>query len=296
MFDFRLQVFNTVAKRLNFTKAAAELYISQPAVTKHIQELEHHFKVKLFERNGTRIKLTPAGHSLLLHTEQLFVFYRNLEFEMNNYTHQQKGRLRIGASTTIAQYVVPPILAAFHKKFTEVEINLINFNTENIEKALINNEIDLGIIEGQSKNSSLKYTGLIKDEIVLVAASKNLLKKEVISTKDLLTMPLLFREPGSGTLEVISHALKTIGLKLNDLKIEMQLASTESMKSYLLHSECMAFLSIQSIQNELRNKDLRIIDIKGLKIERYFYFIQPHGQHEALPELFIKFARQYNLK
>lgn len=296
MFDFRLQVFHTVAKRLNFTKAAAELFISQPAVTKHIQEVEHHFKVKLFERNGSRIKLTPAGSALLQHTEQLFAFYRNLEFEMNNYTHQHKGRLRIGASTTVAQYVVPPVLAAFHKKFKDVEITLINLNTENIEKALINKEIDLGIIEGHSKNSSIKYSEFIKDEIVLVAAEKNNLRKEILSAKDLLNIPLLLREPGSGTLEVISHALKTIGLKLNNLKVEMQLASTESIKSYLMHSECMAFLSIHSIQNEIQNNDLRIIDIKGLKIERYFYFIQPHGQHEALPELFMKFARHYNLK
>ncbi|MEO6134580.1 MAG: LysR substrate-binding domain-containing protein [Ginsengibacter sp.] len=296
MFDFRLQVFHTVAKRLNFTKAAAELFISQPAVTKHIQEVEHHFKVKLFERNGTRIKLTPAGSALLQHTEQLFAFYRNLEFEMNNYTHQHKGRLRIGASTTVAQYVVPPVLAAFHKKFKDVEITLINLNTENIEKALINKEIDLGIIEGHSKNSSIKYSEFIKDEIVLVAAEKNNLRKEILSAKDLLNIPLLLREPGSGTLEVISHALKTIGLKLNNLKVEMQLASTESIKSYLMHSECMAFLSIHSIQNEIQNNDLRNIEIKGLKIERYFYFIQPHGQHEALPELFMKFARHYNLK
>ena len=115
MFDFRLQVFQAVAKRLNFTKAAPELYITQPAVTRHIHELERHFKIKLFDRNGSRIVLTQAGDILLQHTEKLFAVYRNMEFEMNSLSLQHSGRLRLGASTTIAQYILPPVLAAFHK-------------------------------------------------------------------------------------------------------------------------------------------------------------------------------------
>jgi len=104
------------------------------------------------------------------------------------------------------------------------------------------------------------------------------------------------REPGSGTLEVIAHALKLIGIKIRELKIEMQLASTESMKSYLPHSDCMAFLSIHSILNELKTNDLYIVDVKGMNIERYFYFIQLHGQSAALPELFMKFASHHNFR
>ncbi|MEP6627929.1 MAG: LysR family transcriptional regulator [Ginsengibacter sp.] len=297
MFDFRLQVFQTVAKRLNFTKAAAELYITQPAVSKHIQELEHQFKVKLFDRNGSRIKLTNAGEILLQHTEQLFAIYRNLEFEMNNLTLQHSGRLRIGASTTVAQYVLPPVLAAFHKKFSEVHISLVTNNTEQTEHALNNNEIDLGIIEGRSKNTSIKYTEFIKDEIVLVTADKNpLVKKEVIQPKDLKNIPLLLREAGSGTLEVIAHDLKKAGINMRDLNVEMELSSTESIKSYLAHSHAMSFLSIHSILSELRKNEFRIIDIKGLNIERYFYFIQQHGQCDALPDLFMKFARHHNFK
>ena len=297
MFDFRLQVFQTVAKRLNFTKAAAELYITQPAVTKHIHELEREFKVKLFDRNGSRIKITPAGKILLHHVEQLFAIYRNMEFEMNQLSQKHEGRLRLGASTTIAQYVLPPVLAGFHQKFLNVQIKLTTGNTEEIENALKNNEIDLGIIEGYSKNASIKYSEFIKDEIVLVTSTLNpLAKKATIQTKDLKNIPLLMREPGSGTLEVIAHELKKVGLNLRELKIEMQLASTESMKSYLFHSECMAFLSIHSILSELKRNELQIIDIKGISMERYFYFIQLHGQSEALPELFVKFARHYNFR
>lgn len=297
MFDFRLRVFQTVAKRLNFTKAAAELYITQPAVTKHIHELERYFKTKLFERKGSQIKLTAAGEILLHHTEQIFSVYRSLEFEMSNFAQKHKGKLRLGASTTVAQYVLPPALAAFHKKFPDVQITLTTNNTEQIESALKNNEIDLGVIEGRSRNTSIKYSEFIKDEIVLIASNKNPLgKKGMIQPQDLKSIPLLLREPGSGTLEVIAHSLKSFGIKIRDLKIEMQLSSTESMKSYLLHSDCMAFVSIHSVLNELKQNEFRIIDIKGLDIERYFYFIQLHGESESLPDAFINFCKHYNFR
>ena len=297
MFDFRLKVFQTVARRLNFTKAAAELYITQPAVTKHIHELEHHFKVKLFDRNGSKIKLTSAGEILQQHTDKLFSFYQNLEFEMGSFSHKQKGKLRLGASTTVAQYVLPPVLASFHKKIPEVQITLTANNTEKIESALKNKEIDLGIIEGRSKNTDIKYSEFIKDEIVLVSSNKNsFFKKETIQAAELKNIPLLLREPGSGTLEVISHALKNSGIKMRELKIEMQLSSTESIKSYLMHSNCMAFLSIHSVLNELKKNEFRIIDIKGLNIERYFYFIQLHGEANALAESFMKFASHHNFR
>ena len=297
MFDFRLQVFNTVAKRLNFTKAAEELFITQPAVTKHIQEIENHFKVKLFERNGTKIKLTPAGETLLQHTDQLFAVYRNLQFELNTFTQQRTGKLRIGASTTVAQYVLPPVLAAFHKRFNNIKIMLAINNTEQIEQALQNKNIDLGVIEGQSKSNLFKYTEFVKDELVLVANINHpLAKKDIIKPEELLKIPLLLREPGSGTLEVLAHALKPLGIKISQLENEMQLGSTESMKLYLLNSHAMAFLSVHSILKELQNKEFCMIDVKGLNIERHFYFIQQHGQAEALPDLFMKFARHFNFK
>ncbi|MFH0735436.1 MAG: LysR family transcriptional regulator [bacterium] len=297
MFDFRLKVFYTVAKRLNFTKAANELCITQPAVSKHIQELENYFKIRLFDRNGTKIRLTEAGQTLVQYTNQLFAIYGNMEFELNALNKRFSGKLRIGASTTIAQYVLPPLLASFHKKFSDIKITLLINNTEQIEQALQNKEIDFGIIEGQSKNTLFKYTEFIKDEIVLVANINHPFgKKEKIQLDDLLKVPLLLREPGSGTLEVITHALKSLNIKISQLNTEMQLGSTETIKSYLLNSNCTAFLSIFSILKELKNKEVIIIDVKGLTIERKFHFIQSYGEVEALPDLFMKFAGRYNFK
>jgi DNA-binding transcriptional LysR family regulator len=290
-FDFRLQVFHTVAQRLNFTRAAKELFITQPAVTRHIHELEQHFKVKLFERNGTHIRLAPAGKRLLQHTEELFAVYRNLEFDMSSFTQGFSGRLFLGGSMTTAPYIIPPILADFHSRYTEVQVSLIAGNTQQIEQALEDQQIDLGIVEGYSRNSSIKYTEFMKDEIVLVSNPAHpLAKKQSIRPEELTRIPLLLREPGSGTLEVLAHALKGVGIKLSQLQKEMQLNSTEIIKSYLLHAPCMAFLSIHAILKELQNNECIIVDVKGLNIERSFYFARLQGEAQALPELFMKFA------
>lgn len=296
--DFRLKVFYTVALRLNFTKAATELYITQPAVSKHIQELEETYKTKLFERNGSKIALTPAGEILLKHTKEIFEIYREIDFEMSSLISERQGLLRLGASTTISQYIISPVLARFHQKQKDIKVNLLNGNTEQIENALINKEIEIGIVEGQSKNQSIKYIPFLKDELVLVCSSKNsFVKQNEISVNDLKSMKFITRERGSGTLEVIEFALKNVGLKFSDLQIEMQLGSTESIKSYLLNSDCFAFMSIHAVSKELKNKELIVLDVEKLSIERYFYIITLLGKSDPLSELFIQnIANHYNLK
>ena len=297
MFDFRLQVFHTVAKRLSFTKAAADLFITQPAVTKHVQELEQHFKVQLFERHGNQIKLTLQGQVMLQYVEQLLGIYRKMEFDLHSFSQDHKGVLHLGVSTTISQYVIPSALADFHKKYKDVNVKLLNGNTEQIEHALTNNDIDLGIIEGKSKNKGIKYTAFLKDEIVLVTNINHPRAKQAfITPAELKQIPLLLREAGSGTLDVIAHALKSCGLSISKLNIEMELGSTEAIKTYLRNSNCMAFLSVHSIFTELSNKVFRIVDIKGLNIERSFYFIERQGTSEQLANLFMNFIKQYNLK
>ncbi|MEG0849371.1 LysR family transcriptional regulator [Flavobacterium plurextorum] len=296
--DFRLKVFYTVALRLNFTKAATELYITQPAVSKHIHELEETYKTKLFERNGSKIALTPAGKILLKHTKSIFEIYREIDFEMSSFINERQGLLRLGASTTISQYIISPVLAHFHQKQKDIKVNLLNGNTEQIENALINKEIEIGIVEGQSKNQSIKYIPFLKDELVLVCNSNNpFVKKNEISVSDLKSMKFITRERGSGTLEVIEYALKKAGLKFSDLQIEMQLGSTESIKSYLLNSECFAFMSIHAVSKELKNKELMVLDVEELSVERYFYIITLLGKSDSLSELFIQnMSNHYNLK
>lgn len=295
MFDFRLKVFDTVARRLNFTKAAAELFITQPAVTKHIKEIETYYKTRLFERNGTQIKLTAAGKTLLSHTGELFATYRKMDIEMAAVSQNVKGVIRIGASTTVAQYVLPKYLARFKDDFPETQLELTAHNTEHVERRLLNNQIDIGIVEGQSKRKQLKYTKFLKDEIVLCTRSANPMgETTAITTEKLRRLPLLIREQGSGTLEVISSALKSAGISMSDLQIEMTLQDTESIKSYLLNSNTFAFLSIHSVLHELASRLLRIVDIRNLVIERDFYFVNQQGDNQPLTALLQRFLGSHH--
>lgn len=217
---------------------------------------------------------------------------------MSSFINERQGLLRLGASTTISQYIISPVLARFHQKQKDIKVNLLNGNTEQIESALINKEIEIGIVEGQSKNQSIKYIPFLKDELVLVCNTQNpLVKQNKISLEDLKTIQFITRERGSGTLEVIEYALKQVDFKLSDLQIEMQLGSTESIKSYLLNSDCFAFMSIHAVSNELKNNELIVLDVENLSIERYFYIITLVGKSDSLTELFIQnLSAHYNLK
>lgn len=292
MSDFRLEVFYTVAKRLSFTKAAAELFITQPAVTKHIHELEDQYKAKLFERRGNHIALTVAGELLLHHAEIVLDLYRNVEFQINALSKRKEGLLQIGASTTIAQYIVAPLLAKFRGKYPDVQVSLATGNTEQVEKSLLAKEIQIGIIEGYSKNPAISYHEFLKDEIVLVCSSKHALaNRNSLTPDELKNIAFVLREQGSGTLQVIDRALRQAGINQAELKIEIRLGNTESIKSYLLNSASMAFLSIHAIVNEVKTGGLKIIDVETLSIGRSFYLISLQGRVSGLADLFSRFVQ-----
>ncbi|REA55237.1 LysR family transcriptional regulator [Dyadobacter luteus] len=290
MADFRLRVFYTVAQTLNFNRASEQLHISQPAVTKHIKELEQHYAITLFDRGRKQIKLTRAGEVLLQHAHLIFEQYQKLEFDINLLQNKTEGVLQIGASTTIAQYVIPQYLAYFHNRFPEIHIELTNANSLDIEQLLIRKKIDLGLVEGPVRHTDLKYTTFLQDEIVLVTGAKKSNKKRVITAKELSTLPILIRESGSGTAEIIDNHLSALGLSYNELNIQMQLGSTESIKNYLVFSDTFAFLSIYSIRQELADDRLTIVDVEGLDIQRMFSFVYRQGQPSPLAKLFMKFA------
>jgi DNA-binding transcriptional LysR family regulator len=163
--DFRLKVFRSVAKNLSFTKASQELFVSQPAITKHIQELEAAYQTRLFDRQGSRISLTESGNLLLEHCERILEDYKRLEYEMHLLHNEYTGGLKLGASTTIAQYVLPPLLASFIGKFPQVSLSLLNGNSREIEAALQEHRIDLGFVEGVFRLPNIRYTTFLEDDL-----------------------------------------------------------------------------------------------------------------------------------
>ena len=149
-------------------------------------------------------------------------------------------------------------------------------------------------MEGRTHHSDIRYTSFVKDELVLICrADHPLADRDEITLAELRTVPIVLRERGSGSLEVIEHALRGVGLKLTDLTIDMHLGSTESIKSYLGSSRCMAFVSVFAVQHELQAGSLKILDVQGLSIQRDFYSIQLQGVSEGLADTFMRFARQH---
>jgi len=294
MLSIRHQIFIEVANKGSFSNAGKVLFISQPAISKHIKALEDFYKQTLFERKGHNIKLTAAGNLLYTRLLEAKKIQTRLEFELSTLTnkYKAKGELKLGASTTVALYIIPKILSGFHQKYPDIKISLLNRNTDTIIKALLDEDIDIGIVEGKKKLSSIIYQPFIKDEVVAVCSSKSrIAKKRTLSLKEFINTPLVLREQGSGTLEAVKYLLNKNHIKLSELKVGIRLAGTEALKNFLREDECLGFLPMGSVVRELKDGDLVAVKIENFKIERNFFFMQRRGaDNNELNKNFIKFC------
>lgn len=295
MTDFRLKAFYTVAQEQSFTKASKLLFVTQPAISKHIQQLEMHFETQLLDRLGGRVVLTSAGQILYDHCERILEAYRRMSYEMQSLQDDLQGDLRLGASTTLAQYVLPPILAAFTEQFPSVKLSMLSGNSEEIETALLNHRLDLGLVEGVVRNPLLKYHTWMEDTLVAVVHSRSHWRQMGrLRLEDLPNIPLVLRERGSGTLDVFEAALKKVQLNLSDLPVRMHLGSTESIKLFMEHSDVMAIVSIQTVQRELRSGQLVQLDLDALNLSRHFAFVHLLSEPVGLSAQLIRFVEHYN--
>ncbi|AKQ45496.1 LysR family transcriptional regulator [Rufibacter radiotolerans] len=292
-------VFYEVARQLSFTKASQILYISQSAISKQVKALEEHYKIGLFERHGNTVSLTPAGQLLFEKLEEVHQIQNDLhqELPMLSQGFQPQISLVLGASTTISLYILPPVLSAYLDQHPQVQLSLKNRNSQNILKALLDHDIDLGIIEGINKVSQVTYTPFLTDEVIAVCSPRNPLKKHELEIKDLYQIPLAIREAGSGTLAVLEEALGHKGVKLSQLPVRVRLGGTEALKNFVRVDTCLAFLPRQAVVKELASGELVEVTVKDLQVYRTFNFIQRKGTENNAPyKNFIQFMkRQYSL-
>lgn len=301
MLSFSHEVFFQVSKNLSFSKAAESLYITQPAISKHIKGLEQQYNSNLFERKGNSILLTKEGQLLFDYLKKAKQVQKQLEFDITSLKDKTKAKssLAIGACTTVALYVIPGTLSAFHREFPLINLRLVNRNSDNIFKALLAHEIDLGIIEETEKVTSVKYKFFMKDEVVPVCSYKSpFAKRKKIEINELINIPIALREQGSGTLAAVIEALGKSKIKISDLTSKIILGGTEALKNFLIDDTAIGFLPLHSVSKQVKSGELVRLNIPRLHITRDFYFIQRQGNEtDKMNNMFIKMALDhYNQK
>lgn len=268
MENFRLKVFRAVAHQLNFSRAADELLLTQPAVTQQIKALEEEYGLPLFDRTGGKITLTVAGVALLPFAERLKSISDEAYEAVTRTSGSSSGSLSVGASQTIGQYLLPKLIAAFAKENARVTVTAISGNTDAILEALTNRRIQMAMIEGPALRKDLRIEPFMEDHLVLVVPASHEWADQQITVEALSSAPMLMREFGSGSRRVVETALQKAGLKKKEIRIAMELDSTEGLLSAVEAGLGVAFVSRWAVRNQLSLGTLCLARVEGLKLSR----------------------------
>jgi LysR family transcriptional regulator, transcriptional activator of the cysJI operon len=294
MADRRLQVFHTVARLLSFTKAAETLHMTQPAVTFQIRQLEEHFNTRLFDRTHNRISLTAAGDRVFEYAEKIITLYGEMDSRVRELTGDVSGILIIGASTTIAEYVLPGLLGEFRLRYPDVNVRLSVSNSLGIVHLVENNSVDVGIVESPVSNKNLAVEVCWEDELMFICPPHHpMAKKKVLPVQELVTLPYLCREEGSGTRDVISEYLTQNGIHLNEMNLCMEFGSPESIKSAVEAGLGVSIVSRATVGKELKLKTLVALPLVPALVRPFSFVYQRQKFRLRAVEEFMNFAQEH---
>jgi DNA-binding transcriptional LysR family regulator len=293
MADRRLQVFHTVAKQLSFTKAAELLFMTQPAVTFQVKQLEEHFNTRLFERSHGKISLTPAGELALDYAERILNLTAEMEARISELTGQVSGPLLIGASTTIAEYMLPRLLGEFKRLHPETQARLTVANSETIENKVADHTLDMGLIESPSHHPNLVTQVCCEDELVMICAPFcDIARLPSVSPKDVASQPYISRESGSGTRECIDDFFRVNGVSLDEINLVMELGSREAIKGAVASGLGVAVVSSTTVDKEVRLGELTAIPLNP-PLRRQLSLVYPQEKFRSkLLQSFLDFLQK----
>lgn len=293
MADRRLQVFHAVAKHLSFTKAAEALFMTQPAVTFQIKQLEEHFNTRLFERGHGRISLTPAGQVVLDYAERILSLSAELDTRLKEMTGEVGGPLLVGASTTIAESLLPQVFGEFKSKYPRVLPRLVVTNSETVENRVAEHTLDIGFIEAPSHLPNVVTDECCEDELQAVCApSHPLARLKSAAPKQLAQYPFISRESGSGTRQVIDQYFQKAGIAPESLNVVMELGSPEALKGLVATGLGFTIMSRFAVAKESRLGSLVRVPLAP-RLIRSLSVVYPREKFRSrLVNTFVQFAKE----
>ncbi|MFC4809967.1 selenium metabolism-associated LysR family transcriptional regulator [Paenibacillus sp. GCM10023250] len=270
----QLHIFYTVADRGSFSAAAQALHMTQPAVTMQVQSLEDYFGTKLLQRSTKRIELTEAGRALMPFAQRSIDLIRETDLQMSKFTKQLKGRLQLGASLTIGEYILPRLLGPFGQEFPHIAISMKVMNTAQIMEEIVNHQLNFGLIEAPVNHPDMHMEAVMSDELKLIVGKAHpLAGSREVELEDVMKYPIVLREQGSGTRLVMEEQLRAKQISVADMKIVMELGSTGAVKSAVEAGLGLSFVSASSVKHEVALGLIQTIPIRGVHFKRQFYSI-----------------------
>jgi DNA-binding transcriptional LysR family regulator len=274
-----LAIFHAVAQTGSMTRGAERLDISQPAVSKQVQDLENKLGVHLFDRIGRRVRLSQAGEILADYARRLFALAHEAEQVMADVRALGRGKLVIGASKTIGTYLLPSIVAEFWRRYPRVELLVEIENTEQVHRRLVALEFDVGLTEGFVEEEELDAEVFHRDELVVIASPNHKLTgNSRVPLSALQEEPFILREPGSGTRMVEERALARLKLPV---RVALALGSTEAIKRVVAEGVGLAIVSRLAVHTECPAGTLAVLPVAGLRIERPLHLVRRKGRRDG---------------
>lgn len=279
----QLHIFYTVAERGSFSAAAQALHMSQPAVTMQVQALEEYFGTKLLIRSTKRMELSEAGRTLLPFARRSLELSQETDAAMAAFSNKLQGRLQLGASLTIGEYVLPRLLGPFGREYPDISIMLKVMNTTQILEEIASHQLNFGLIEAPVEHPDMVLDAVMEDELKLIVPSSHPLAKreDAVYLKDVLAYPFVLREKGSGTRKVMEDVLLERGHDPESIQTVMELGSTGAVKSAVEEGLGITMLSTSTVKHETALGLVKMIDIADASFKRNFYSI--HLRSALLP-------------
>ena len=285
-----LEVFLSVAKHLNFTRAGEEVNLSQPSVSVRIRQLESELGVKLFEQVGKRVGLTEAGSLLIPHAHRVIAAIHDAKQTIDELQGLERGSLRIGASTTPGMYLIPKTIAKFKARYPKIEIQLGIKDTRQVEDGVARNEFDFGFVGGHLAGDEVDVRPWLTDQLVLIVGPAHALaRKKTAKLEDLRKEKFILREPGSATRATVINHLQRSNLSVQPI---MEMENPESVKKAVQNGLGIAFISKFAVETELKAKTLAAVLVRGLDIRRELKIVHRTDKHlSRAAQTFIEMAR-----